>query len=114
MLPLVPVIVSVYVPKGVPGPVATVRVDDPEPPLIEDGLKLAVALAGRPLALSVTEPLNPPCGETDTPKLAFTPADTVSEPGVNNKEKPGGNVLIVRDTLRFVLRVPPVPVTVST
>ena len=35
-----------------------VRVDDPEP-LIVIGLKLALAPAGKPLALRVTEPVNP-------------------------------------------------------
>ena len=59
-LPLVPVIVSVDAPSGVELAVATLSVDEPEP-LIEAGLKLAVAPEGKPLALKATVPLNPFC-----------------------------------------------------
>jgi hypothetical protein len=51
------VIVIVEAPAGVELPVVMVRVDDPEPPLIEAGLKLAVAPEGKPLALSDTVPV---------------------------------------------------------
>ncbi len=44
--------------------VLMVRVDDPEPPLIEAGLKLGVAPEGKPLALSVTVPVYPLTGLT--------------------------------------------------
>ena len=44
--------------------VRTVIVEEPEV-VIEDGLKLAVVLAGRPLTLRATAPLNPPVGATD-------------------------------------------------
>ena len=37
--------------------VETVSVDDPEPPLMEDGLKPAVAPDGKPLTLSETLPV---------------------------------------------------------
>ncbi len=40
-------------------PVLTVMVDEPEP-ATEAGLKLAVAPAGRPVALNVTVPVKPP------------------------------------------------------
>ena len=52
----VPVTVMVKLPDGVAAPVVMVRVDDPEPPLIEAGLKLAEAPEGSPLALNATVP----------------------------------------------------------
>ena len=64
-LPLVPVVVSVLLPLGVELAVVTVKVEEPEP-LIEVGLKLALAPDGRPLALKVMVPLNPFCGDTVT------------------------------------------------
>ena len=60
-LPLVPVIVMVLEPFGVEPEVVTVSVEEPDP-LIDVGLKLAVAPAGRPPALRPTVPLNPFCG----------------------------------------------------
>ena len=60
-LPLVPVIVRVLEPFGVEPAVVTVSVEEPDP-LIDVGLKLAVVLAGRPLALRPTVPVKPFCG----------------------------------------------------
>jgi len=57
--PLVPVIVSVYVPTGVEAAVVTFMVLLPEP-MTEVGLNEALAPVGRPLALKVTVPLKPP------------------------------------------------------
>src|SRR5581483_4093568 len=57
-LPLAPVIVIAEDATGVELEVAMVRVDDPDP-LIEGGLKLAVAPAGTPPALRATVPVNP-------------------------------------------------------
>ena len=57
----VPVTVSVAVPAGVLAEEVTVSVEDPEV-VTEDGLNDAVTPAGRPLALMVTAPLNPPAG----------------------------------------------------
>ena len=64
--PLVPVMVSVYVPDGVEPDVETVSIEDPEPPLIGLTERLEVAPAGRPLTPSVTEPLKPPVEATLT------------------------------------------------
>ena len=64
-LPLVPVMVSVYVPGGVEALVVTVIVAVPLV-VIVDGLNDADAPAGKLLALSVTVPLNPPAGVTVT------------------------------------------------
>ena len=49
----------VYVPAGVEPAVTIWRVALPAPPLIEGGVKLAVAPVGRPEALSATVPVNP-------------------------------------------------------
>ena len=57
-LPLVPVMVTVELPAGVVLLVATVNVEVPAP-LTDPGVKVAVAPAGKPLALSITAPLKP-------------------------------------------------------
>jgi hypothetical protein len=57
-VPLVPVMVSVYVPAGVLLAVVTARDEVPEP-VTEVGVKLPLAPLGNPLALSVTLPVNP-------------------------------------------------------
>src|SRR5215472_15782535 len=54
-----PVMVSVEVPAGVVLEVATLSVEEPEPPLIVAGLKLPVAPAGSPLRLRLTVSVNP-------------------------------------------------------
>src|SRR5579859_117337 len=55
----IPVMVIVYVPAGVELEVDTFSVEEPEPPLMEAGVKLAVTPAGEPLtaALKFTVPL---------------------------------------------------------
>jgi hypothetical protein len=55
-LPLVPKTLSVYVPTGVVLAVAIVSVEEPVP-VIETGLKLAVAPVGSPLTFRATTPL---------------------------------------------------------
>jgi len=66
MLPLVPVMVRMESPlEAVVGGV-TERIDVPEPPEMTAGLKLRMVPAGAPLALSVTSPVNPLIGDTDT------------------------------------------------
>ena len=56
--PLVPVMVSVELPTGVLAVVLIVRVEL-APVATEEGLNEAVAPAGSPLALRLTEPLKP-------------------------------------------------------
>jgi len=63
-LPLVPVIVNGYVPEPIEQSVDIVRVEDPEPPLIEAGLKVKVAPAGNPLTPNETVPVKPLAGLT--------------------------------------------------
>ena len=56
--PLVPVTVTVKVPLGVVVAVVTLSVEDP-PTATVAGVKVAVAFAGRPLAVNVMLPANP-------------------------------------------------------
>ncbi len=59
-LPLVPVIVTGKLPVEVPAPVVTLIVEE----LVAGfGLKLALAPAGKPVALKLTAPVKPPDGE---------------------------------------------------
>jgi hypothetical protein len=60
-LPVVPVIVSVYVPIGVVVAVETVSGELPEP-ATDVGLKVAVAPLGNPLTLRLTVSVNPSRG----------------------------------------------------
>lgn len=57
MVPLVPVIVNVALPRLEP---LTVSVEDPEP-AIDVGLKVAVVFRGNPETLKFTVPVNPFC-----------------------------------------------------
>ena len=61
--PLVPLIVSVYVPPGVEALVETVRVVEPEV-VMDAGLNEAVVPDGSPVTLNATVPLNPVPGLT--------------------------------------------------
>ena len=63
-LPLVPVIVSVYVPAAVELVVETLNVEEPEP-VTEVGFNVAV-MFGAPLTLSPTAPLKPLSAPTFT------------------------------------------------
>jgi hypothetical protein len=62
-LPLVPAMVSVNVPLGLPAVTVIVVVPDP---VTEVGLKLALAPPGNPAPLKVTAPVNPSNGVTVT------------------------------------------------
>ena len=53
-------------PGGVEVVVATFSVEDPDPPLIEAGVKLPVAPEGKPLTPNDTLLLKPFDGETET------------------------------------------------
>jgi hypothetical protein len=65
-LPLVPLTVNGYVPAAVEDVVDTARVEEPEPPLIEDGLKVPLAPVGRPLTVRLTVPVKPFTGAAVT------------------------------------------------
>jgi hypothetical protein len=64
--PLVPVIVSVELPRGVFPEVDMAKLELPDE-LIEAGEKIPVAPAGSPLTAKVTVPVNPVLGVTVTP-----------------------------------------------
>jgi hypothetical protein len=78
--------VSFALPPGVELVVLTVRVDAP---VALSGEKLAVAFAGRPLALSVTVPLKPFTGVTCTAYVVLAPAVTDCDAGPVEIEKSG-------------------------
>src|SRR5271166_3804209 len=88
-MPLIPVMVSGYVPTDVVPLVITVSVELPDPVTVA-GTKFAVVPAGNPLALSVTTPPNP----FNAPMLAVYvvvfPTTTVCVPGVAVRLKSGG------------------------
>jgi len=63
-LELVPVIVRVKAPVGVEADVETLNVEEPEPPLIEVGLKVPEAPLGNPVTLRFTALLKPLSGLT--------------------------------------------------
>lgn len=63
--PLVPVAEIVELLAALPVVVETIRVEVPDP-LTEDGEKIAVAPAGKPLAVRFTVPVNPFSGAMDT------------------------------------------------
>jgi len=117
-VPSVPVIVIVAVPVVVLLVVLMVSVDDPEPPLMEAGLKFAVAPEGRPVALSVTVPAYPLAGLTVAVYVVLFPAVTVCEAGDADSEKSAGGsgACTVKVTLTECVGLPllsaPVIVTV--
>lgn len=70
--PLLPTMVRLNVPVGVCLVVETVKTEFP-PPVIEIGLKVPVAFAGKPLTLKVTTPLNPFTGVTTAVYVVLAP-----------------------------------------
>ena len=78
--PLVPLMVKVNVPEGVCLVVEIVTTVVPLP-VTEVGLNVAVVLAGKPLTLKVTTPLNPFCGVTVAEYVVLDPFLTVCVAG---------------------------------
>jgi hypothetical protein len=74
---------------GVPLVVATARVEVPDPPEMDDGLKLqeGLGMVGHPLAVSPTVPVKPPEGVIVTVYLAVDPRMTDVFPGEAEIEK---------------------------
>jgi hypothetical protein len=60
----VPVMVTVKLPIGVVLPVVTLIVEEPDPPVTDCGLNVAVAPEGKPRALRLTVPVYPRDGVT--------------------------------------------------
>jgi hypothetical protein len=73
-LSLVPVMVRMYVPAAVELLVETDKVEEPEPPLIDDGLNDPLAPEGNPLILRLTAPAKLFCDATEISYSVFHPA----------------------------------------
>jgi hypothetical protein len=112
-VPLVPEMVTVYVPAVVEFNVVRVSVELPEVE-IEVGEKLAVTPVGRPEAARETVPVNPFRGLTLAENVVEFPAATVCEEGEAEKLKSGVSVTAFTVTLTLVLwtRLSLVPVMV--
>jgi hypothetical protein len=112
--PSAPVIVKVYVPAGVAVVVLTVRVELPEPPVIDEGTKLALAPVGNPLTLRLTVSVKPPLGVIVAVYEVPLPAWTVCEAGVAVMEKsPTIGAVTTSETEAVWVNVPSVPVIVN-
>ncbi len=84
--PLVPATVIGKLPAGVVAEVESVRVEEPDV-AINDGLKLAVAPAGNPVALRLTLPVKPTVAATVTVVAPLLPAVSVRAAGEADSEK---------------------------
>ena len=84
--PLVPWIVSGYVPDAVAALVATLIVVDPDV-VTDAGANAAVAPAGRPVTLKATVPVNPAPGVTVAENVVLPPDATVRDTGVAESVK---------------------------
>jgi hypothetical protein len=110
--PLVPVTVRVDVAAGVVVLVVTVIVEDPLVAIV-GGEKLAEAPVGKPLALSVTVPVNPFRAPMVTVYVVELPAVTVCVEGATPIEKSAtGAAVTTRLVVAEWLKAPLVPVTV--
>jgi hypothetical protein len=65
-VPLLPVIVSRWLPDEVEDEVVTLSVEEPGATTLDEGVKVEVAPPGRPLTESATLPLKPPLEPTET------------------------------------------------
>jgi hypothetical protein len=110
--PLMAVMVSVYVPGGVVAEVHRFNLDDPEPPVMDTGVKLAPTPTGCPVTPSVTVPVNPLAAKADTVKEPQLPSTIVVLAGLAEKLKSGGPCT-TKVTAVAATTVPNVPVTVS-
>src|SRR5689334_21802875 len=90
--PLVAVIVAGYVPAAVTLAIVSVNVDEPLP-LTVAGLKDAATPAGKPLAVSVTAPVNPFNAFTLTVYVALPPDTADCVDGVAATPKSGAGAL---------------------
>lgn len=106
----------VWVPELAREPTVSLRVDVPVP-VMDEGLKLAVTLLGRPLADKVTAELNPPETVLLIVEVPELPLDTVTEVGEALRVKLAlAGAVTVRLTVAVCEMVPfgpePEPVTV--
>ena len=107
--PFVPVTVMVYVPPATVAGATNVSVLVPEP-VIDVGLKVAVALVGRPLAERLVAPVNPELAVRVMVDVPFDPAGvTVTLPELD-KENPAVTVSVAG---MLWTRLPLVPVMLN-
>jgi len=102
-LPEVPVMVTVDVPAAAVLLAANVTVLDPVAGFVP---KVAVTPAGKPVAASVTLPLNPPASSTVIVLLPLVPGATVSADAEGESVKLGTGVPKVTNTLAATLGTP--------
>lgn len=108
--PPVPVTVMVAVPTVAELLAVNVKVEEPAPPEMLDGLKLAVTPLGSPLAERTTELLNPPTAVLVITEVPELPSCTLNEEGLAEREKLGLlPPVIVRFTAVEFFRLPLVP-----
>jgi len=112
-VPLVPVIVSVNVPRCEFRATVTLRTEDPEPATLA-GANEDVAFLGSPVTLSATEPVKPFSEPTVTVYVVEPPRPMVLEGGVTETLNSGGaGVVTVSVTVVECVAAVPVPVTVT-
>jgi len=112
-VPLVPVIVSVNVPRCEFRATVTLRTDEPEPATLA-GANDDVPFLGTPLTLSATEPVKPLSEPTVTVYVVDPPRPIVCEAGAAEMLKSGGaGVVTVSVTVVVCVAAVPVPVTVT-
>lgn len=112
-VPLLPVIVTVKVPRGA-FPFTLIAIVEVVPPTVAVtgfGENETLVLDGFPLALSVTE-LLAPTAVTVTVSCPELPWFTVSEAGEADRLKSGGPEAMVQLTVAICVKPPLVPVTV--
>ena len=112
MLPLVPVMVIVDVPRCELFADTTRNVVVPEPVTVV-GVKLVVVRLGAPLAVKLTVPVKPFCGAMVTVYVAVPPREMVALAGVAEMVKLAGAVTTSVTVVECV-SVEPVPVIVTT
>jgi hypothetical protein len=112
--PPVPLTVTVDVPTAAELPAVSVNVEDPAPPEMLAGLKLAVTPVGNPLADRATALLNPPVTVLVIVDVPAVLCFTLNEAGLAESVKPGATPLVtVKLTEVLSVSPPPVPVTVT-
>jgi hypothetical protein len=110
-VPLVPVIVSGYVPAGPLAAVAILNVDEPEP-VTDAGVNVGVAPAGSPLTAKLTVPVNALSALVLIVKPIDEPAYTVCDCGLTVRVKSGAALTAIVAVIEWT-RLPLLPVIVS-
>jgi hypothetical protein len=107
--PPAPVMVRVDVPALAPLLAVRVSVEEPDPPEMVVGLKLAVTPDGNPLAARETALLNPPETPLEIVEVPDLPAWTLNDDGLADNENPPVPPVTVRLTAVAFAMLPAVP-----